>query len=202
MKAKRIAPIPLARPKPIKLVPGEFHKYKLRTAPSDGNSPQHELAVSYFSTGTCEEWLLFRKNLFKVITGLHLTTGSARFELARNLLTGDALSIFNTTAADPTQVTSETKESFDACLDAVACAVFPTRAELYQKRYMRRALEKPPDVTMREFMSRLQEINEYFPSFPLDYNDKKVRKLSESELVEIENTRFHRNGKTLCICII
>ncbi len=185
MKAKRIAPIPLTRPKPIKAVPGESHKYKLRTAPSDGNSPQYELTVAYFSTGTCEEWLLFRKNLFKVITGLHLTTGSARFELARNLLTGDALSIFNTTAADPTQVTSETVASFDICLDAVAYAVFPTRAELYQKRYMRRALEKPSEMTMREFMSRLQEMNEYFPSFPLDFNGKKVRKLSDSELVEI-----------------
>ena len=103
-KAKRIAPIPLTRPKPLKAIPGESHKYKLRTAPTDGNSPQYELTVPYFSTGTCEEWLIFRKNLKKVTTGLNLTTGSARFELARNLLTGDALSIFNTTAADTTYV--------------------------------------------------------------------------------------------------
>ena len=184
-KAKRIAPIPLTRPKPLKAIPGESHKYKLRTAPTDGNSPQYELTVPYFSTGTCEEWLIFRKNLKKVTTGLNLTTGSARFELARNLLTGDALSIFNTTAADTTLVMSETLTSFETCLDAVAYAVFPTRAELYQKRYMRRNLEKPTEMSMREFMSRLQEINEYFPKFPLDYNGDKVRKLSEAELVEI-----------------
>ena len=184
-KAKRIAPIPLTRPKPLKAVPGKSHKYKLRTAPTDGNSPQYELTVPYFSTGSCEEWLIFRKNLKKVTTGLNLTTGSAKFELARNLLTGDALSIFNTTAADSTQVTSETLASFETCLDAVAYAVFPTRAELYQKRYMRRSLEKPADMSMREFMSRLQEINEYFLQFPVDYNGDKVRKLSEAELVEI-----------------
>lgn len=184
-KAKRIAPIPLARPKPLKAIPGESHKYKLRTSPTDGNSPQYELTVPYFSTGTCEEWLIFRKSLKKVITGLNLTTGTARFELARNLLTGDALSIFNTTASDTSQVTSETLVSFETCLDAVAYAVFPTRAELYQKRYMRRSLEKPTDMSMREFMSRLQEINEYFLQFPLDYNGDKVRKLSEAELVEI-----------------
>jgi hypothetical protein len=40
--------------KPIKAVPGETHKYKLRTAPSDGNSPQYELTVAYFSTEFCE----------------------------------------------------------------------------------------------------------------------------------------------------
>ena len=184
-KAKRIAPIPLARPKPLKAIPGESHKCELRTSPTDGNSPQFELTVPYFSTGTCEEWLIFRKNLKKVTTGLNLTTGSARYELARNLLTGDALSIFNTTAADSTLITSETKESCETCLDAVAYAVFPTRAELCQKRYMRRSLEKPIEMSMREFMSRLQEINEYFPKFPVDYNGDSVRKLSEAELVEI-----------------
>ena len=50
---------------------------------------------------------------------------------------------------------------------------------------MRRSLEKPDDMTMCEFMSRIQEINEYFPSFPVDTEGQPVSKLSESELVEI-----------------
>ena len=186
-KKKRmgIAPIPLARPKRLKAVPGESHKYKLRTTPTDGNSPQYELTVAYFNTGTCEEWLLFRKNLNKVIKGLNLTTGTTKFELARNLLTGDALSVFNTAASDNTIALTETNQSFETCLDHVAYAVFPARAELLQKRYMRRRLEKPDDMTMREFMSRITEINEYFPQFPPDYNGNRTTGLSESELVEI-----------------
>ena len=182
-KQNRIAPIPLARPEVKRTVPGGSHKYKLRTSPTDGNSPTYELTVPYFSTGTCEEWLIFRKNLNKVIKGLNLTNGSGKFELARNLLTGDALSIFDT-AASPEEIT-ETNSNFEACLDSVALAVFPTRAELYQKRYLRRSLDKPDDMTMREFMSRIQEINEYLPQFPVDYEGHPVRKLSESELVEI-----------------
>ena len=98
MKAKRIAPVPLARPKQLKAVPGESHEHKLCTVPKDTDSPQHELTVPCFSSGTCEEWLVFRKNLMKVIHGLNLTTGPTQLELARSLLTGDALSVFNTAA--------------------------------------------------------------------------------------------------------
>ena len=95
-EAKRIAPVPLARPTKVKVLPGESRKHKLRTTPTDGDSPQCELTVPHFSTGVCEEWLTFRKNLNKVIEGLNLTAGTAKeFELARDLLTGDALSIFD-----------------------------------------------------------------------------------------------------------
>ena len=98
-KQNCIAPIPLERPEVKRTVPGGSHKYKLCTSPTDGNSPTYELTVPYFSTGTCEEWLIFHKNLNKVIKGLNLTNGSGKFELARNLLTGDALSIFDTAAS-------------------------------------------------------------------------------------------------------
>ena len=183
-KQARIAPIPLARPKVYKAAVGESHKYKLRTNPTDERSSTYELTVQYFSTGTCEEWLLFRKNLNKVIKGLHLTKGPTKFELASNLLTGDALSIFKNAQIGIENFT-ETNESFETCLDECAYAIFPSRAELYQKRYMRRSLAKPDEMTMREFMSRIQEINEYFPSFPPDYEGNAVGKLTESELVEI-----------------
>ena len=41
--------------KKVKALPGESHKYKLRMSPTDGNSPQYELTVPYFSTVSCEE---------------------------------------------------------------------------------------------------------------------------------------------------
>ena len=106
-----------------------------------------------------------------------------KFKLSQNLLNGDSLSAFDN-AASPAEVT-ETNTSFENCLDAVALAVFPTCAELHQECYMRRSLEKPDDMIMREFMSRIEEINECFPQFPLDYNENLVRNLSESELIKI-----------------
>ena len=114
---------------------------------------------------------------------MNLTARTNKFELARNLLTDDSLSTFDN-AASPAEVT-ETNTSFEHCLDAVALAAFPTRAELHQKRYVRRSLEKPDDMTMRKFMSCIQEINEHFPQFLLDYDGNLVQKLSESELVKI-----------------
>ena len=86
-----------------KAAPGESHKCKLCTSPADGNSPTYELTVPNFSTGTCEEWLIFPKNLNKVIKGLNLTVRTNKFELARNLLTGDSLSTFDN-AASPAEV--------------------------------------------------------------------------------------------------
>lgn len=185
MKTKSIAPVPLARPKTAKAAPGELHEHKLCTTPTDGSSLQCELTVSHFSAGTCEEWSLFCKNLNEVIEGLNLTTGTAKFKLAHDLLTGNALSIFNAASKDSTVSTSETNKSFEACLDSVAHAVFPAHAELRQKRCMHRSLEKPDDVTMREFMSHIQEINECFPLFPLDFEGNRAQKHSELELVKV-----------------
>jgi len=59
-------------------------------------------------------------------------------------------------------------------------------AELYQKRYMRRDLTKPDNMTMPEFMGLVQEINEYFPKFPKDLEGgNTIYKLSQWQLVEI-----------------
>lgn len=56
----------------------------------------------------------------KVIKGLNLTAGIIKFELTRDLLAGDALSIFDTTAKDSTVSPGETGVSFESCLDAAA----------------------------------------------------------------------------------
>lgn len=124
-KANRIARIPLARPKAAKASPSEMHKHKSCICPTDDDSPQCELTAPCFSTGAAEERSPFCKNLKKTSAGFNLTTGAARFELACNLLTGDALSIFDTAAADANPVTSETKDLFEVCLDTAAHAAFP-----------------------------------------------------------------------------
>ena len=73
-----IPPIPLEQPAKKDLQRGEYQTYKLCNNPSEENSLVYELSVPYFGTGTCKEWLLFRRNLDKVITGQNVTGGPGR----------------------------------------------------------------------------------------------------------------------------
>ena len=99
--AKRcvIPPIPLERPAKKDLQLGEYQTYKLCNNPTEENSAVYKLSVPYFWTGTCKEWLLFWRNLNKVITGQNVTGDPGRFTVARRLLEGDALTAFNNVAA-------------------------------------------------------------------------------------------------------
>jgi hypothetical protein len=166
------------------LVKGEYLAYKLRNDPADDSSPTYELTVPYFSTGTCEEWLKFRANVEKVLLGQHVTTGPAKFLVARRLLTGDALSVFN--AALEESGANETNASFEACMDALARHVFPKRASQLQKRYMRRFIRKPAGMTTKQFAARLVELNAYLPKFPTAApGQATVAKLEDDEIVDI-----------------
>eukprot|EP00957_Ditylum_brightwellii_P065530 4970849-Ditylum_brightwellii.AAC.1 len=52
--------IPFQRSAPRNLEKGQYHTYKLRTAPADPTSPVYKLVVPFFDEGTPEEWIKFR----------------------------------------------------------------------------------------------------------------------------------------------
>jgi len=188
-KRKVIPPIPLERPTKKELHKGDYQTYKLRNVPADENSPVYELSVPYFRTGTCEEWLIFRKNLEKVILGQNVTNGPGRFIVARRLLEGDALTVFNNEAQTHTTNNgnaSETAATFALCLDAVTKSVFPKRAVLLQKRYMRRFVRKPVGMTTRDYVARISEMNSYLPLFPsVTANGEVPTKLPDDEILDL-----------------
>jgi cell pole-organizing protein PopZ len=176
-------PISLERPEHKALEKGEYQTYKLRNTPADADSPTYELAVPYFSTGTCEEWLRFRKNLTKVLTGQNVTTGPASYAIARRLMEGDALATFDNKA---NELGAETVAHFTGCLDAVARQVFPLRAVQLQKRYMRRFLRKPATMKTREYSARIVEMNNYLPKFPpLTEGGPAPTKLPDDEIIDL-----------------
>ena len=169
----------LERPTRETLNKDECLTFKLQSTPGDETSPTYGLTVGYFRTGTPEELLLFIKNLQKIIVGTNITTGPEKYTMARRLLQGDALAAFNRAA---TQNGTETNEHFKACLLALKTYIFPRKALSNQKRYMRRILRKPRNMTTREFMTRLVEINEYLNEFPPALGNQK---LPEDELMDI-----------------
>ena len=188
-RRKIVPPISLARPEKKEPKRSECQTYKLRNVPTDANSPTYEVSVPYFSTGSCEEWLIFRKNLEKVLTGQNVTGGPQKFVVARRLLDGEALTNFENEAKKQTTAqgnVSETGATFTACLDAVARNVFPKRAVLLQKRYMRRFVRKPMEMKTRDYVARLSELNSYLPSFPpVTAGGSAPEKLPDDEIVDL-----------------
>ena len=184
MVPRIVPPIPLQKPELKVLEKGEYHTYKLRSNPGDNDSPTYKLSVPYFSTGTCEEYLKFRTNFDKVCTGQNITTGPGKFTLARRLLEGDALTSFNNKATE--LAGTETNQSCVTCLNAVRDGVFPQRAVLTQKHYMRRALQKHRTMTTREWLERVFELNNFLTRFPgTGTPEVRPNKMDDDEIKEI-----------------
>eukprot|EP00957_Ditylum_brightwellii_P174307 13270838-Ditylum_brightwellii.AAC.1 len=88
------AVIAFQRPSPRQLQCSQFHTYKLRTTPSDATSPIYELSVPFFNKGTPEEWIEFCCRLQAVLKGQNVTQGPPSYTVAKTLLKGNALTVF------------------------------------------------------------------------------------------------------------
>lgn len=172
---------------------------KLRTNPSVASSPTYDRIVKYFETGTPEEWLVFTRDLKEVATGQNVRNAAGIFALTRMLLRGDALAIFENhilevrkklekelpeaeVEAEVDDDLVETQESFVTAIQAVGKHIFPPGALRVQKRYMRRFMKKPRDLTMRQFATRTRELNGFLAQFP---PFQKGQSLPEDEMIDI-----------------
>lgn len=155
--------IPLERPVENKKNKDQFLTFKLRSVPTEEASTTYDLSIPFFGDGSPEELLNFLNMLTKVFVGQNVTTGPGKYAIIRRLLIGDALSAFNSAAAT---AGNETLEHFKTAVRGLISHVFPARALVLQKQYMRRYLRKPLEVKTRIFMSRLVEINSYLKDFP------------------------------------
>jgi hypothetical protein len=171
--------IGLDRPARKKLHKDECLTFKLRSNPADEQSTTYELTIPYFTSGTPEELLLFIKSVRKIFAGQNITDGPGRYAIMRRLLQGDALAAFDRAAANQG---TETRDHLEAVIRDLKTHVFPRRALANQKRYMRRFLRKPRDLKIREFVTRLVEVNEYLNEFP---PSEANQKLPTDELMDI-----------------
>ena len=172
-------PISLQRPDKVELQKGEYLSLKLQSTPGVENSQTYELSVPFFGSGTPEQWLKFRRDLDRVLTGQNLTTGPSKYAMARRLLDGDALAKFNERALFHG---NETSEHFNAVMQDVTEHVFPKKALLYQKRYMRRFMRKPKEMSTRLYVARVNELNEYLKRFPPFAN---AQEIPQDEMMDI-----------------
>ena len=61
--------IPLERPASKEMEKDQYLALKLKSVPGRQSSGEYTLNVSYFQSGTAEEWLKFLQNLEKVFLG-------------------------------------------------------------------------------------------------------------------------------------
>eukprot|EP00957_Ditylum_brightwellii_P099995 7620405-Ditylum_brightwellii.AAC.1 len=109
--------IALTRPTPKTLECSQYHTYRLRITPADTDSPTYELAIPFFDKGMPEEWIKLWRGLQAVLKGQNVTQGPSSYAVAKTLLKGDALTVFN--LAETTHG-NQAVPHFELCLDDVA----------------------------------------------------------------------------------
>ena len=172
-------PIGLERPKDKA---GKYaEKIKCRTNPADATSTTYNIPMGYFKEGTPEEWLIFMDRLGRCITRQNTTSGAAKFALTRRLLDGAVKTAFENAAQ---LQGAHTNSSFQACLMAVTEDVSPPKALLNQKRFMRRFLRKPAEMTAKDYVARVCKINSYLTAFPTDPG-RQATKLPTNKLLDL-----------------
>ena len=143
---------------------GKSVKIALKTNPAQADSETVDRYFPIFDTGTPEEWIVWLRNWDIVRKGLNLTTGSAWEGMIRQLLSGDALRVFD---AEVAQAPAVTMVRCKAALKMIASQeVFPKKAIVRQKRFLRYGVRKTREWTVRRFGARLHELNSMLEQFP------------------------------------
>lgn len=174
------APIPLMRCKRSEDAEANHQlQIELKSNPSQTSSQKYKQSVSIFRIGTIEEFLEWKKDLESVFEGQAIKTAPAKFAMTKRLLGGDPLINFENAIALHGE---ETDDHFVACLNDLVLYIFPRRALRIQKRYMRRQMRKPRDMRVRDFVARVQELNNYLTQFPPFATNQS---LPEDEILDI-----------------
>jgi len=140
----QIVPIvPLQRPEKKDLTKGNYVTLKCKTHPGDRDSATYNLPITYFKSGTPEEFLKWKRNIEKVISRQGATDGPSKYTLTRRLLDGNVLTTFNLKAEG---FGSKTNANFLEVIQDLTRHVFPIKALQTQKRFMRRFLRKLRDM--------------------------------------------------------
>ena len=182
-KSLEVTPaIPLERPEPKEYSSQNFLSNKCYSTPGDANSNTYNVSVQYFEEGTPEEWLQLLAAHKRVCQGQNITNGPGMYNVLSRHLKGAILSKFNTVAeARRTQ----TVEHLKLIMADLTAHVFPSKSYVIQKRYMKKFIKKPRNMKIRALVSRIQELNNYLPSFPQAVAGTNPTKLPEDEIKEI-----------------
>ena len=171
----------------------ETLKYKLRCEPADPNSSTYYFIMKVLPSNCNdpEQYCDFLIDLKRVINGLGLQGGPARYRLAKDLLKGRHLFDFNSFA----QILGpETIPHFEECLRRLGLRIFPPQAASRQLYWMRNAT-MGNNQTVRDFMGRLQDIIVKMEEvIPLNVDDDDMRDMVLRAVPERYTSRMTNQG--------
>jgi len=190
---------------PKQLKKGTYSTFHLRTDPTDTASPTYDFVVPYlYASSTVRQAVQFRKKMDRVITGLNVVAIESQKAITEQMLKDSLQTLYQG------GINREIENRYQAALeaapdDAARRAVIrpdpnadslelgwqtvmgylaPPKALSRVKRYLRRHCRKPKDMTVRQYFTRLVEINdEEIPHLP-PFNGYNQR-LQPDELVDI-----------------
>ena len=86
-----------------------------------------------FKTGSEKDWLKIHKTLHKIIKIQSLKTGPQMYAMTNNLLTEEALRVFEQNSKENL---NETKENFKLVIEGLTIHLFPPKALQRQNSYL------------------------------------------------------------------
>ena len=144
---------------------------ELKTSPGVSGTATYKKNAQILADGvSCEELILWIKDLEMIIKGLELNKVEDKFNITRRLLKGEMLNAFNTAETElmlslqEGQVLEE--KHFIKCQQALVTNVVTRKALRLQKRYMRWVMCKPHMTKIWDFSARVQQINNYLTYLP------------------------------------
>ena len=155
-------PIPLKRPEQKTLHKDEHAAHKPLVNLDGAGSAKCDLTTAFFEHGAPKQWITMMHSLRTAMTGLGASTRPAKCRTVRKALKGKALLSFDA-AADGN---SETADHFNDAPKAVTKSMLPPDSARLQKRWMWCNMRKSRDVSVREHVSHVEEINGWSKEFP------------------------------------
>ena len=142
----------------------QYATYSIRCSDLPDDEDTVKIHIKYFDTGTAEDWLEFIQS-FKSLSRMKgwqqgAGVGPTIFRNLRILLQGTSLLRFETHASSiGAQITAH---AF-ACLDAMTADFFVLRPNKAIKKLIRET-RKPENLTVNQYVKRLQVLNNYLAS--------------------------------------
>jgi hypothetical protein len=142
-------------------------------AGSEPTATTYKKKVARFVSGSPLSWIEVLESLQEIWTQNTLTEAIDREACVKTILRDDALTAFEssieesqTAGPDPEEILELTTEMVTLALEAVSREVFPHRALVMQKLWMRRAIKKPKEMPIRKMASALTKMNRLLTRFP------------------------------------
>jgi hypothetical protein len=176
---------------------GNYKKIEVPIEAGNANSKNIEKKIRLFGDydTSPEAWVKWRIELEEVIRDYPLESGEQKASMALALLKGSARDKFQQTlreidaenAARPARQKKTPEELFQMVMHEVGKSYFPI-LHAYQKQvvYMQHYL-RLGGHTVRNFATRLRELNNYLPYFPREEGKAEPAKLSDDVLIQILN---------------